>query len=344
MQVRAQDTIQVFLRTSTVQPHLREPRPHRSRVPTEVLQSAEGRAPEVRPVETEASAASLRYRRSEKTTLQIRTQEGDVVRIKFQARESLRVKAERGGEADPESTELELSARSSSKLSIKTQGHLNAGELAAIRDAVDQATQIADGFFAGDLQAAFETASAFDVDGEQLARVKLKLRVRERVAYTAQGFTSVQAKIGPGEGKDTEAPSRPELATTPVAVPQADPGDPVGTAPPTTESAGAAPAPTEISEEMPVAGPETGADPPALFNVLQAIGDFLGLILDPLSAVGGERSADSLHLSLKIRIVQSTILTLSEARADEEAPLPALVTETLDALALQEQAPVDQVA
>ena len=198
MQVRAQDTIQVFLRTSTVQPHLREPRPHRSRVPTEVLQSAEGRAPEVRPVETEASAASLRYRRSEKTTLQIRTQEGDVVRIKFQARESLRVKAERGGEADPESTELELSARSSSKLSIKTQGHLNAGELAAIRDAVDQATQIADGFFAGDLQAAFETASAFDVDGEQLARVKLKLRVRERVAYTAQGFTSVQAKIGPG--------------------------------------------------------------------------------------------------------------------------------------------------
>jgi len=324
MQVRAHDPAQVLPRTSDELPHLRERRPHGSRGQSEVLQSAEGRAPAARTAETEASAASLRYQRSEKTTLHIRTQEGDVVRIKFQARESLQVEAEQEGvEADPESTELELSARSSSKLSIKVHGHLNAEELAAIRDAVDQAMLIADDFFGGDLQAAFETASALDVDGEQLAKVKLKLRVRESVTYTAQGFASGPIKSGPGEA-EVGAPSGPDLATTPAAVSEA--------------------APAPLLEEAPVALPETEANPLDLSQVLQAIGDFLDLILGPMSAVEGEHSAGSLDLSLKIRIVHATILTLSGTQADAEAPLPELLTETLDALALQEQAPVDKVA
>ena len=55
--------------------------------------------------------------------------------------------------------------------------------------------------------------------------------------------------------------------------------------------------------------------------------------------------AGALDVSLRIRIVQSTLVTLAQARAEEEAPLPELVPETLDALAAREEAPpLDQMA
>ena len=58
--------------------------------------------------------ASLRYHRSENTSLKIRTQEGDVVRIRFQTRESAKAELSHEVGDGVESTELKLSTRSSS--------------------------------------------------------------------------------------------------------------------------------------------------------------------------------------------------------------------------------------
>jgi hypothetical protein len=150
----------------------------------------ESRLRETTDSETSGSVSSLSYRRSEKTTLYIRTQEGDIVRLTFKTRESASLQVAQAQDADGETTEIALNTRSSSKLSIKIHGDLNEEEVAAIQDAIDQAIDLADDFFGGDLQAVFESAAAFDIDGEQLASVKLKMSTRERLTYSVSGFVS----------------------------------------------------------------------------------------------------------------------------------------------------------
>lgn len=272
-------------------------------------------------------ASSLTYRRSERTTLYIQTQEGDVVRLKFSSREatSLETTYERGGGI--ETTELSLQTRTASKLSVRVRGDLNAEELAAIVDTINQAVELADDFFGGDVQAAFQSAAAFDIDGEQLARVTLKMRMKERLTYTAVGFIGPSVAAASGTGP-TVLPSVPDTSveaenpapqsTEPSAEPGAEPG-----------------------AEAPTGGAEAGAAV-ARHHALNAVGDFLGRILAALSADEAESPAHSLHASLKIRIVQSTFLTLALTRTEE--PLQELAIETLDALAEQEQEPVSHVA
>jgi hypothetical protein len=70
--------------------------------------------------------------------------------------------------------------------------------------------------------------------------------------------------------------------------------------------------------------------------------------MDALQASEEGESTGTVNVSLKIRIVSATIMTLSEARAADESadgsPVNPLVPETLDALAALEGAHVDQVA
>ena len=101
----------------------------------------------------------------------------------------------------------------------------------------------------------------------------------------------------------------------------------------------------ELVPENPEGAHEVRADPPSLFESIRGINDFLARILDAVGANDDQGQATRLDLSLKLRIVHSTFVTLSEARAKEEAPLPELVPETLEAMAEQEEAPpVDQIA
>ena len=52
--------------------------------------------------EASGSASSLRYRRSERTTLFIRTQEGDLVRLSFRTRESVNLQTAHAQDGDGE--------------------------------------------------------------------------------------------------------------------------------------------------------------------------------------------------------------------------------------------------
>jgi hypothetical protein len=103
-----------------------------------------------------------------------------------------------------------------------------------------------------------------------------------------------------------------------------------------------APESTAPTEE-PASSPEAEAEPLERLFALRTIGEFIDRLLDSLGGNEGTPQQDSLQLSLKIRIVQSTLLAISLTRPAEEAPLPELLPELLDALAEQEQAPLDQV-
>lgn len=312
--------------------------------------AAEGTA-ESRSEDTAASATSMKYRRSERTALFIETQEGDVIRLKFKSRESVDLKtahAQGGGES---SSEITLTTRSASKLSVTVRGDLNVDELGAIQEAIEQASELADDFFDGDLQAAFASASEFDIDGDQLASVNLKMRSTERFTYSSYGYRATPAiqvpaielrphtESGPAPAAKPalDAAESAEHAASPVPaeLPVVDENAPLSLVTP-GESEIAAPVEADSA-----AGPSRAQD---RYDAFRAIGSFLTRLMDSFGADAGKPSTGLIDMSIKLRVFEATLMTLSQTQTQDESPVHELVHETLDALAAQEADPVNQVA
>jgi len=118
----------------------------------------------------------------QRSTIQIRTQEGDIVkfdlrRIDHLSASDIAIQTESGS-----ATLTEVSISSSSRLVLKVEGNLNEAELEAIRNVFAQAEQLAEEFFAGDLNAALEVIAGLEFDTSQLARVSMKFRSSERIS------------------------------------------------------------------------------------------------------------------------------------------------------------------
>jgi methionine-rich copper-binding protein CopC len=308
-------------------------------------------APEVEQAGLSVDAASLKYRRSERTSLYIKTQEGDVVRLKFRTREAVSLETAHAEGEHGEVSELSLKTRSASKLSVSVKGDLSAAELAAIQDTIEQATELAEDFFAGDVAAAFEGASALEIDGGQLARVKLKMKTMEHITYSARavslgmptqvGAPQVDSNVVADDGHHRESDSGVRIESEPRVVLSEG----------ATEAADAPDDATSPEGDLMPAAPDEGESPvegpPSLSSsaeVFRSIGSFLTKLMDAFGAQQGGGSASVLDVSLKLRVFESTLVTLSQMRMDSEAPVSPLLHETIDALEAQEQPPMDQVA
>ena len=290
------------------------------------------------------SAASLTYRRAERTALQIRTQEGDVVRLKFNVEDSLRAEAATVEDDDTVIAELSVRARSTTRVKISVQGDLNADELAAIQSVVEQAGALANEFFAGGTAEAAALASAIELNPDQLEQVRLRLSLRERLTYTQIGT----APIG-----------QPAPAAVSDAVPTiADEAQPApGTVPtePAQPALPAAAAESAVPDEAP-ANP-AGAGQPALFpdilSAFDAIATFLTNLLEALSAVPApsESSNDTnafalrYDVSFKLRVFQSILISVAEAAGDDgDETLPPIVEEALEGLAAERDPALEATA
>lgn len=288
----------------------------------------------------DATTAALRYRRTERTALYIETQEGDIVRLRIKVRDALSGSI-RGSGTEESPVDISVTSRNSLKISFSVDGDLNADELAAIRSVVEQAGALAADFFDGDLPQAFATAAALDIDATQLARVGLKLSVRERLTYAD---TYAPTPVTPERPAPAAAPT-PTAAPAEVATAPAADGAPAATAAATGDEpvVGAEPA---VTEEAPDPQTPAAAPPAVATQVLATIADFLAQLLDALAAppaVEDTPASVSLDLSLKLRIYRAVLVDLSAARpADGDPAAQALpvVGETLDALAAAQQ-PVD---
>jgi hypothetical protein len=312
------------------------------------------------------TTAQLAYRRTERTSLQITTQEGDVVELKFTAKDALSARAASCDDGDTPVAELAVCAKSSTRLMISVNGDINDAEFAAIQAVVDQATAVAASFFNGDVAEAFTAASAFGIDAGQLAQVSLRFSLRESLTYA--GPLSL-----PAAAPDATAPAD---ASAPGA------GEIAATSPAETSDTGAATAALPPDEATPVLPPADGTDVPDvpgaadtpsvtsdplanLQNLLDTIAAFLASVLDrfappadtaDVNATGTATSNGdgsmrfTLDLSFKLRLL-STILVAGapaeETQTDtptETPAVPALVPETLGALAAGTQPPLDAVA
>lgn len=214
--------------------------------------------------ESSASVLAVDTRSKQRSTIRIRTQEGDVVKLSLKRVETMSAKdvAENDGEMSVTSTEVAVSSRSRMKLSV--EGDLNESELSAIQNVFAQAEMIADEFFGGDIGAAFNVAQGFEFDTEQLARVNMKFRMREvsNIAYseTIRRTPLAQPEAPVVPAPFVSAPSGPQpVVSRPVAAPVIETPSEIDTQPVVEADGADGPVAERPALPDPVAAPEASA-------------------------------------------------------------------------------------
>ncbi len=316
------------------------------------VQGDEQRQPEER-----VNATNLEYQRREATVLRLRTQEGDVVKLKLRSVETTSLEVGQQIDGETVVSDLALNTSSRTRLVLSIRGDINDAELAAIQSVAEQASQLAGSFFGGNLRDAFQAASEFAIDGEQLARVSLRLSVRERLNFAQAVATNPPvAALPPTDAGDEAANPTSQAATVvpklvggsaqPATVTRTD--VPLPTAP-TTNSAAAT---DESSETDPVDEQAEPTQPASLLDAFQALADFLNEIAafienllssldapaeaeagdEPPSAESGGNSAFSFRFKLELfTAVLINGLEQAEPAVPDEGE--QLVADTLAAVA-----------
>ncbi len=259
--------------------------------------------------ESSASVLAIDTRTKQQSTLSIRTQEGDLVKLSLKQvdRFSASDVALTEGEVSISSTEISLSSRS--RVFLKVDGDLNDAELAAIQNVFSQAEKIANEFFGGDLSAAFNSAEGFEFDAEQLARVNLRFRLQQRtdISYAEQ----VSAP-----------PAIPAATPEPVAAESAPVAPPVATdsqneSADVTSEAG--PVDSDVADTPPVAQPPVADD--KLAALLESVSEFLRSVAEGFSEAGASARfhySESFKLDL-LRAVFHTSASEDQEVAAENA-------------------------
>ncbi|MCH8134565.1 MAG: hypothetical protein IIB77_01135 [Proteobacteria bacterium] len=252
------------------------------------------------------SSTSIESTSKQRSTIQIRTQEGDIVkfdlrRIERLSASDIAVQTEFGS-----ASLTEISVSSSSRLVLKVEGDLNEAELEAIRNVFAQAEQLAEEFFAGDLNAALEVVAGLEFDTSQLARVSMKFRSSERISVQQtilQSAPTAPAVESPTSAGTAAAPIGAEPATETVAPPSA------------------APVAEVDPEKIPAA--EEASSPTGLFSGFESLINYLGMIADYLEQTVDQFS-DSLQgsasTSIRFEFTESLRLDILRAVMIETAP------------------------
>lgn len=137
------------------------------------------------PVATSLTAVSAQQVRKERASLQLVTQDGDVVHIRYRSRAAERLDIAAMGSAGVTAVSAQAHSSSSAHLKLDVRGELDAGELAAIEDFLAQVDGLAKDFFAGDVEQAFATGAALKLDAGELAAFSIRLSVSERTSIRA---------------------------------------------------------------------------------------------------------------------------------------------------------------
>ncbi|MFT5708450.1 MAG: hypothetical protein ACI9ES_002753 [Oceanospirillaceae bacterium] len=146
-------------------------------------------------------AAAERFSSAETFSLDLKTQDGDTVKILFANQNSQEASfaAVSDGKGNSAAS-FELSQSHSSSFQFQVQGDLDPDELEAISKLITDVTEISNEFFNGDVQKAFESASEFTLDKTELASMNLQLTKSQEYS-AASSYSSVQNNATPDIGK-----------------------------------------------------------------------------------------------------------------------------------------------
>lgn len=152
-------------------------------------------------------SAAERYQKAEAFSLDLRTQDGDKITVSFAQQNAYEssLGAYSGEDGQAAVFNIDRSAQSQYRFSI--EGELDADEMDAIQDLIKDVSLIADDFFSGDVQSAFQQASEFQMDTSELASMHLRLTRSEQYS-AASAYQQVQNLPANAQGQAQQAPGR----------------------------------------------------------------------------------------------------------------------------------------
>jgi len=146
-----------------------------------------------------AAAAYASIDRSQSTSIQIKTREGDIVTIDLSKQSGASVTTAYGASNGTEIAAQQRTSYQSSQLNFSVQGDLNKDERHAIEKVLRKIDRIADKFYSGDVAGAFKKASHLGFDAETLVGVSLSMNTTETTkaisAYQSVGANTTSAAV-----------------------------------------------------------------------------------------------------------------------------------------------------
>jgi hypothetical protein len=280
------------------------------------------------------TAVSARHVRKERGSLELVTQDGDVVRIRFRSRESERVDVAALEAGALSAASARIDAHQSTRIKVDVNGSLDAGELEAIQAFVGQVDALANEFFAGDVEAAFTAGATLQFDAQEIARYSLKLSMTERIEIGALRYAPAAGTALPSRLQPAPMPASATLPNAAPAAPDAplpatQPAASTDTSIPAVDAAATAP------DATPAATAGNDATPPSLLETIRAFVARLLQSADTPLSVGRME----LTWSMKIRLLATAI---DAARPEPTAAPTAgatLLADTLDNAASQAEKP-----
>ncbi|WP_417581293.1 DUF5610 domain-containing protein [Nitrincola sp.] len=137
-------------------------------------------------------SVAQRFERADSFELNITTREGDQVKIRFDRSDTFQsgVAAAVDGEGNSAMV-FDVSRTQSSGFSFTVEGDLNADEIDSIQNLIRDVSQLADEFFHGDVQKAFEQVGGLSLDASQLSAFDLSM-TRTEVRSVASQYQQTQ--------------------------------------------------------------------------------------------------------------------------------------------------------
>lgn len=132
-----------------------------------------GIAPGAQSAEIVESTLEAQAQYRESLMINLVTQDGDRIQVKFANTEKIAFASQGDSWA--------LSSSSSSQYQLKIKGELDEGEMAAIKDLLEKVSDVADQFYSGKVDQAFDLASELKMDPNELARFDLNMQMSSRV-------------------------------------------------------------------------------------------------------------------------------------------------------------------
>lgn len=129
--------------------------------------------------------AAVSIERERSFSLEVRTQEGDLVTIQIESRNSESAELSASQIGDGVSFRAATESFSSQSLSFTVEGDLNEDERSAIAELIRNAEQLSNRFYAGDFEAAFEAAQNLQFDSGEISGFELNLQQRVQATVAA---------------------------------------------------------------------------------------------------------------------------------------------------------------
>ncbi|GAB4347189.1 MAG: hypothetical protein Kow006_06670 [Gammaproteobacteria bacterium] len=159
---------------------------------------------EVAAEEVFRAAGRSRLSLRESVALRVETREGDVVTIMLRRSAASKEAYRIAGDRDGYSLDYQASNKYRAKLDVEVKGDLNADEQAALRELLGDVDDLAERFFAGNLDSALQEARQLSLDPEELAGFSLHLRQKATARVSA--YQEVASLL-----PDSEDPAREAL-------------------------------------------------------------------------------------------------------------------------------------